>query len=108
MRGGQGDVLGNTGGLGALPLGQVLHGEVVVGGTNTRTVLYQVGEVTEFTAGQSLTVKSADGFTATYAVTADTAGATSALTVGATVRVIADTDGAKATRVQVLQAGATN
>jgi sRNA-binding protein len=79
-----------------------------VGGTNTLTVLYQVGEVTEFTAGQSLTVKSADGFTATYVVTADTAGATSALTVGATVRVIADKDGAKATRVQVLQAGATN
>ena len=44
---------------------------------------HQAGEVTEFTAGQSLTVKSADGFTATYAVTADTAGATSALTVGA-------------------------
>lgn len=104
-----GSTLPGAGRSGALAgLGNVLHGEVVVGGTNTRTVLYQVGEVTEFTAGQSLTVKSADGFTATYAVTADTAGATSALTVGATVRVIADKDGAKATRVQVLQAGATN
>ena len=104
-----GSTLPGAGRSGALAgLGNVLHGEVVVGGTNTRTVLYQVGEVTEFAAGQSLTVKSADGFTATYAVTADTAGATSALTVGATVRVIADKDGAKATRVQVLQAGATN
>ena len=104
-----GSTLPGAGRSGALAgLGNVLHGEVVVGGTNTRTVLYQVGEVTEFTAGQSLTVKSADGFTATYAVTADTAGATGALTVGATVRVIADKDGAKATRVQVLQAGATN
>ena len=104
-----GSTLPGAGRSGALAgLGNVLHGEVVVGGTNTRTVLYQVGEVTEFTAGQSLAVKSADGFTATYAVTADTAGATSALTVGATVRVIADKDGAKATRVQVLQAGATN
>ena len=104
-----GSTLPGAGRSGALAgLGNVLHGEVVVGGTNTLTVLYQVGEVTEFTAGQSLTVKSADGFTATYAVTADTAGATSALTVGATVRVIADKDGAKATRVQVLQAGATN
>lgn len=104
-----GSTLPGAGRSGALAgLGNVLHGEVVVGGTNTRTVLYQVGEVTEFTAGQSLTVKSADGFTATYVVTADTAGATSALTVGATVRVIADKDGAKATRVQVLQAGATN
>ena len=104
-----GSTLPGAGRSGALAgLGNVLHGEVVVGGTNTRTVLYQVGEVTEFTAGQSLAVKSADGFTATYAVTADTAGATGALTVGATVRVIADKDGAKATRVQVLQAGATN
>ncbi len=87
-------------------LGNVLHGEVVIGGTTPKTVLYQVGQVTEFTAGSSLSVKSSDGFTATYALTADTTGPASGLAKGATVRVLADKDGAKATRIMVV-GGAT-
>ncbi len=57
---------------GALAGGPALHGEVIVpnsDGTFT-TVLVQRGEVTAVSA-TSITVKSADGFTQEYAVTAD-------------------------------------
>ena len=65
---------GMAGGVrpGALTGGPALHGEVIVpnsDGTFT-TVLVQRGEVTAVSA-TSITVKSADGFTQEYAVTAD-------------------------------------
>lgn len=100
-----GNGLGNPNGKGsnALPLGNVLHGEVVVGGATPRSVLYQVGEVVELTAGTSLKVRSTDGFEATYALTPTTVGRLDELATGATVRVVADKDGAKATRVVVVE-----
>ncbi|MEZ5115171.1 MAG: hypothetical protein R2737_02780 [Candidatus Nanopelagicales bacterium] len=63
---------GGPGGLGG-PDGHLLHGEMVVqddDGT-VRTVLVQSGEATAVSA-RSLTVRSSDGYEATYAVTADT------------------------------------
>ena len=99
--------LGNGGGLGGQSLAGALHGELTLGGVSPRTVLFQVGEITEFTAGQSLALKSTDGFTATYALTPDTTGPATGVEVGATVRVIADKDGAKATRIVLLDAPAT-
>lgn len=54
-------------------LGRVLHGEVVVAtdGGGTQTVLVQHGSVTAKTS-DTVTVKSTDGFTVTWKVTADT------------------------------------
>jgi hypothetical protein len=49
-----------------------VHGELVVpDGTGYRTIRVQRGEVTEVSS-DALTVKSADGFTATYVLTKDT------------------------------------
>ena len=95
---GQGDL-----GQGGVGLGGVLHGEVVVGGATPKTVLYQTGEVTELTAGSSLTVKSTDGFSATYALTPTSIIPTTGLAQGTTVRVIADKDGAKVTRLELVR-----
>ena len=73
-----------------------LHGEFVVaeaGGYVTR--LMQVGELVE-ASDESITVRSADGFTATYALDADTAKTDTAMTdiaIGDTVRVIATRSG---------------
>ncbi len=55
-------------GLGAgAALGAVLHGEFTTSVTGTPTVMVvQSGQVTAYTAGKSMTVKSTDGFTATY------------------------------------------
>jgi len=84
--------------------GQPLHGELVVPGTDgngTRTVLVQRGTVTA-RADTSVTVRSTDGFTVTWAVDARTAvrtgsraGTTTAptvkdLAVGDVVRVTGD------------------
>lgn len=51
----------------------ILHGEVVLAkeGGGTHTVLVQKGVVTE-ASGESVTVRSADEFTTTFAVTGDT------------------------------------
>lgn len=79
-----------------------LHGELTVpqaDGTGTRVVLVQRGAVTAV-SGSRLSVKSSDGFTATYPVSASTkvrcgTGTTiSAIKVGATVHVVASKGGA--------------
>ena len=51
-------------GMGAgAALGAVLHGEFTTNLTGTPTVMVvQTGQVTAYTAGKSLTVKSTDGF----------------------------------------------
>ena len=73
-----------------------LHGEFVVaeaGGYVTR--LMQAGELVE-ASDESITVRSADGFTATYALDADTTKTDTAQTdfaTGDTVRVIATRSG---------------
>jgi hypothetical protein len=79
--------------------GAVLHGEFTTDVTGTPAVMVvQTGEVTAYTAGKSLTVKSADGFEATYTLdaAAPATGRTGAqLTTGAQVRVLAAKDGMK-------------
>jgi hypothetical protein len=74
QQGGPGGMGGMAGGVrpGALVGGPALHGEVIVpdGDGTFTTVLVQRGEVTAVSA-TSITVKSADGFTQEYAVTAD-------------------------------------
>lgn len=82
--------------VGRLPLGDALHGELTLGGDTARTILYQVGEVTEVTAGSSVTVASSDGFTATYGIDDETLGRVDTLASGQQVRVIADAEGAAA------------
>ena len=52
-------------------LRKALHGEVTLAGEQHRVVVFQRGPV-EKISDTSLTVKSADGYTATYAVSADT------------------------------------
>lgn len=54
-------------------LGRALHGEVVVaaGNGSFQTMVFQRGEVTAVSA-RSITLKSADGFTETYPVSAET------------------------------------
>ena len=52
-------------------MGAVLHGEFTTNLTGTPTVMVvQTGQVTAYTAGKSLTVKSTDGFEATYTLDA--------------------------------------
>lgn len=64
--GGFGNVLGGD-------IADMLHGEVVLAkeGGGTQTVLVQKGAVTEV-SGTSVTVKSSDGYTKSYAVDGDT------------------------------------
>ena len=85
-------------------LGAVLHGEYTTNVTGTPTVMVvQSGQVTAYTAGTSLTVRSSDGFEAKYALdgtVATTRGAT-ALATGVQVRVVAAKEGMKVTRLQV-------
>jgi hypothetical protein len=87
---------------GATGLGNVQHGEFTVTGPDGKaaTMTVQRGEVTKV-SDTSLTVKSEDGFTATYAVSVDTrrTGAKD-LATGDTVFVIAEKAGAKAVLVQ--------
>ena len=52
-------------------LRRALHGEVTLAGEEHRVVVFQRGPV-EKVSNTSLTVKSADGYTATYLVSADT------------------------------------
>ena len=93
-------------GMGAgAALGAVLHGEFTTSVTGTPTVMVvQTGQVTAYTAGKSLAVKSTDGFTATYTLdgTAPVIGnAATPVAVGATVRVVAAKEGMKVTAVVV-------
>ena len=102
--GGQGKGLGGGLGNGLGPLlrgahglGDVQHGEFTVQGLDGKptTMTLQRGSVTAATATK-VTVKSADGFTASYAVDSSTRGRTSGLKAGDTVLVVATKDGAKA------------
>ena len=75
-RGGPGHGGGHGGGPGGGPLGErgaVLHGELVIEGEDdaTTTVLTQSGSVTA-ASSTSITVRSTDGFTATWSVDEDT------------------------------------
>lgn len=54
-----------------LALATALHGEVTLAGDNHRVVVFQRGPVQQASATR-LTLKSADGYTATYAISADT------------------------------------
>jgi hypothetical protein len=98
------DGMGPMGGMGALA--GALHGEVTVATGGTPSVLlFQTGQVTAVDKA-SLAVKSSDGFTATYALSSSTIVMPSQPVVGSTVRVLANKEGAAATRVMVLSAGA--
>lgn len=88
------------GGLGAFGLNQALHGEFVIGGTTPTSYLFQRGQVTK-ASDTSIDVKSADGFTATYAVDSSTrTNLSAAPAVGTSVAVLATKDGAKAVIVR--------
>ena len=93
-------------GMGNGLLGEVLHGEFVTGANGSGTsMLYQVGQVTAYTKGSSLAVKSSDGFTATYSINASSklVGSNgSPLVVGDQVRVLATKDGSTVTFVQLV------
>jgi hypothetical protein len=87
-------------------LGQALHGDVVVsdgnGGYATRRI--QLGEVTAV-AANSITVKSADGFTGTYAVNSSTVlagGTIDQVEAGHTVSVTASVSGSSATALSLV------
>ncbi|MEO5610763.1 MAG: hypothetical protein ABIQ61_09585 [Ornithinibacter sp.] len=91
-------------GRGGFGLGGALHGEVTAAGADGKavTTVFQVGEVTAYTAGQSVAVTSTDGFKATYTITADTVTARGvAPVVGARVQVVAAKDGMAVTRIAV-------
>jgi hypothetical protein len=101
--GGRRQGMGMGGGAGAA-LGAVLHGEFTTSVTGTPTVMVvQTGQVTAYTAAKSLTVKSTDGFTATYTLdgTAPIGNAATPVAVGSTVRVVAAKEGMKVTAVFV-------
>lgn len=91
-----------NGGLGPLlrganGLGSVQHGEFTVDGLDGKptAMTLQRGSVSAATSSK-VTVKSDDGFTASYAVDSSTRGRTSGLKAGDEVLVVATKDGAKA------------
>lgn len=93
-------------GRGVPGLGGAMHGELTTADADGQPVtrVFQVGEVTAYTEGKTLAVKSADGFTATYTITADTVTTRAAApAVGATVRVVADKEGLAVTRLTVVE-----
>jgi hypothetical protein len=108
MGGGMGGGMGNGMGplmRGALGLGNVQHGEFTteVDGRTTAMTL-QRGEVTK-ASSTSLTVKSTDGFTATYVIGDDTRGKVDNVEVGDSVLVVAQKAGAKAVLVAATRKG---
>ncbi|MGB7818965.1 MAG: hypothetical protein WBL35_09570 [Ornithinibacter sp.] len=97
---------GDGAGPGGLGLTGSLHGELTTTGATGEsvTMVFQVGEVTAYTADDSLTVRSADDFEATYAITGDTVTSTAAApAVGAQVRVLATKEGMALTRLAVVE-----
>lgn len=96
--------LGSLLGAGA-GLGMVQHGDFTVQGANgTDTAMtLQRGTLTA-ASGTSVTVKSTDGYTATYAVDSSTRGRTTNLAKGDTVLVIAQKAGAKAVLIRAVDA----
>jgi len=99
-----GDGMGPGNGMGglmrgAMGLGDVQHGELTVQQDGKAVVLtLQRGAVTKASA-TSVSVRSDDGFTATYVLDQDTRGRTGALAVGDSVVVVAEKAGAKAVMV---------
>jgi hypothetical protein len=94
-------------GRGGMPgAGAVLHGEFTTSLTGTPTVMvFQTGEVTAYTAGKSVTVRSSDDFEGTYALdpsaTASIRGVAQ-LGTGAQVYVLAAKEGMKVTQLAVV------
>jgi hypothetical protein len=92
---------------------RALHGEATVGGAKKQRVVdFQRGTVTKVSTS-SITVKSADGFTATYAVDAKTKvrvdkepGKISEVKAADRVRVVATEDGSTATAKSIADRGA--
>ena len=106
----QGRGTGDLPGLG-MGAGRALHGEAVIpgnGATATRAVLFQRGEVTDVTPDK-LTVKSTDGFSATYTIGTDSRerlkSKVSTLAKGDLVTVVATK--ADATTIRILKSGRT-
>ncbi|MBP6997685.1 MAG: hypothetical protein KBB39_16245 [Phycicoccus sp.] len=106
---GQGLPLDPNGGTGTLPqnpgalsgLDGLLHGEITAELNGAPTVmLVQFGQVTAYTQGSSIAVKSSDGFTATYTISG-TSQVVGAPATGVTVRVIATKEGSLATLITV-------
>lgn len=90
---------------GAMGLGDVQHGEFTVQQNGSAVVMtLQRGVVTKVSA-TSVTVKSDDGFSATYAIASDTRGRTGALANGDSVLVVAEKAGAKAVLVTATRQG---
>lgn len=88
-------------------LGRALHGEVTLAGPKHRVVVFQRGPVQKVSR-TSLTVKSADGYTATYVLSADTRvrkntepATVADLEVGDRIRVVATRDGGALTALRV-------
>ncbi|WP_413249900.1 hypothetical protein [Sinomonas flava] len=112
-------------GMGAGTMGQVLHGEyVVLRDSQNVTMVMQTGTITAVSSG-SVTVKSADGFQQTYALTAQTeylsrtagrsqrgsqsgssSGSSSSLATGQTVSITALKEGLSALTVSATSASA--
>ena len=89
---------------GAMELANALHGDFVVSsGSGTQTMRLQTGEITALSS-DSVTVKSTDGYTSTYAVGSGLD--LSSVAVGDTVRVIGTVNGDAATATSV-QSGST-
>lgn len=93
-------------------MGSALHGEAVIPnptGNGTLTVLFQSGDVTEITTDK-LTVKSTDGFSATYTIGADSRqrlqSKESTLAKGEQVIVLAGKD--DTTTLRILKTGAAS
>jgi hypothetical protein len=93
-------MIGGPMGLGG-PGGRVLHGEATIAkpGGGTTVVRMQTGRITQV-AGSTVTVRSTDGYVATYTVDSGTRivlngadGALSALKTGDLVRTFAGVDG---------------
>lgn len=88
-------------------LGRALHGEVTLAGRKHRVVVFQRGPA-EKVSRTSLTLKSADGYTATYVLEADTKvrkdgepATVADLEAGDRIRVVATRDGDKLTALRV-------
>jgi hypothetical protein len=86
---------------------RALHGEVTVGGKETRVIEFQRGTVEKVSA-TSITVKSRDDFTGTYVVTEETRvrqpgepGTITDIKAGDTVRVVAVQDGDTSTAKRI-------
>jgi hypothetical protein len=86
---------------GAQALGNVQHGEFTVQGADGKATVMTVqrGSVTAASA-TSVTVKSDDGFTATYALDSSTRGRAGNLAKGDSVLVLAQKSGAKAVMIR--------